>query len=119
MIKVIHFSKTMLAGAPIRLVKALNKYSNYNVRLIDLNKCSMYDQDLVWNKYHQDIMYDNSKKKMYQLAQDADIIHLHNYIDLDSNEFAPISFRDLLKNGKILRAKEMASKTNYHNHCRC
>jgi hypothetical protein len=100
MIKVIHFSKTMLAGAPIRLVKALNKYSNYNVRLIDLNKCSMYDQDLVWNKYHQDIMYDNSKKKMYQLAQDADIIHLHNYIDLDSNEFAPISFRDLLKNGK-------------------
>jgi hypothetical protein len=37
-VKVVHFSKTPLAGAPIRLVEALQRYTKYDVHLVDLKR---------------------------------------------------------------------------------
>ncbi len=45
--KVVHFSRTQLAGAPIRLVQALRSHTNYDVWLVDLERWGRYDHDVV------------------------------------------------------------------------
>ncbi|SLM30107.1 Glycosyl transferase family 2 (fragment) [Desulfamplus magnetovallimortis] len=91
MIKVIHFSITPLAGAPIRLVQALNRLTSINARLVDLNRYDLYDHDVVFSET-PDLAKD--------LAEESDIIHLHNYLDCNSTQFHPIDFATLRKKGK-------------------
>mgnify|MGYP000663439807 CR=1 FL=1 len=90
-IKVVHFSITPLAGAPIRLAQALNRLTDVQARLVDLERFGLYDHDVVFSE---------TPNKAMRLADDADILHLHNYLDCNSHQFAPIDFGKLLKAGK-------------------
>ena len=85
--KVVHFSITPLAGAPIRLVQALNRLTGVGARLVDLKRFGLYDHDVVFSE---------TPGKAESLAKEADILHLHNYLDCDSTQFAPIDFKHLL-----------------------
>ena len=93
---VLHLAKTSLAGAPLRIVEALNKYTNYEARLavylpITLpNKNYMYKEDIVWQNPEQ-------RKEIAELVKKADIIHMHHYMNTDiTNPF----MIDLVKSSK-------------------
>lgn len=80
--RVLHFSVTPLAGAPIRLVRALQKHTPHEVRHVVLEPHAYgtrtFDTDLVWAQ-HKDLVLD--------LLDRADVVHLHHYFDLRSNPF--------------------------------
>ena len=90
-IKVVHFSVTPLAGAPIRLVQALNRLTDVKARLIDLTRFGLYDHDVVFSE---------NPELAKSLSDEADVLHLHNYLDCDSHQFAPINFGELFETGK-------------------
>jgi len=92
LINIVHVARTPSAGSPIRLVKALKKFSDFNVSLIDLRKFDIYPQDIV---------FEEEVQHSIELFNKADIIHFHHYIDLDTNEFHPINFRKLKDNGTV------------------
>ena len=81
--KIVHFSKTPLAGAPIRLVHALQEHSQHEVHLVDLER---------WGNYQHDVVHVENPEKALALAEAADIIHLHNYLEYASDDFYPIDF---------------------------
>ena len=91
MINVVSFSKTPLAGAPIRVANAINLLKDIKVRNVDLSKNNIYEQDIIFSE---------KKEEVIQLCNDADIIHTHNYINLETKEFYPINFRELKRKGK-------------------
>ncbi|WP_051294935.1 glycosyltransferase [Maridesulfovibrio bastinii] len=93
--KIVHFSTTPLAGMPLRLVQALQKYTEHEVHLIDLK--DDYNRGNYYFGY--DISFNKQQDEAIELAYSADIIHLHNYLDFDSKFFAPINFRELHKKG--------------------
>lgn len=100
--RIVHFAVTPLAGAPLRIVQALNAHTQHSVRLIDL--CRYGTED-----FGQDVVFSEQPELAIELARNADIIHFHNYLDLDSPQFAPINFRELHKKGtRILR--------HFHSH---
>lgn len=91
----LHFSITPLAGMPIRLVQALNRHTGVTARLVDARRFGLYDHDLVFAENPDEAL---------ALAEAADVIHLHNYLDYSSTAFAPIDFAALAKKGTpILR----------------
>lgn len=92
--KIIHFSITPLAGAPLRLVKAINASTGHEARLIDLRCYGAED-------FGQDVVFSEEKDRAIELANEADIIHLHNYLYYDSRQFAPIDFWELRRKGKL------------------
>ncbi|MBI4806113.1 MAG: glycosyltransferase family 1 protein [Desulfovibrio sp.] len=93
--KVLHFSITPLAGMPIRLVQALGRHTGVDARLVDLKRFGLYDHDLVFQE---------SPEEALDLAWEADVIHLHNYLDYESKAFGRIDFGELAQAGKhILR----------------
>ncbi len=101
--KVVHISKTSLAGAPIRIVQALNKYTNYEARLVNFmptelsNGEYVFDEDLNWQDK-------NSRNEAIKLIKDADIIHLHHFMDLEFYNPFLINFKKETKSGcKFLR----------------
>jgi len=87
----VHFSKTRLAGGPWRLVHALREHTDHDVRLVDLKR---------WGKYHHDIVFEEEPEIALELAEQADIIQFHNYLDYHSDDFAPINFDILRRRGK-------------------
>ena len=89
--RVVHFSKTPLAGAPIRLVQALKSHTNYDVWLVDLER---------WGRYDHDVVHTENPARTLELVKAADIIHLHNYLGYQSGEFHPVDFDALRKEGK-------------------
>ena len=89
--KIVHFSITPLAGAPIRLVQALQRHTNYDVSLVDLKR---------WGRYDHDLVHGDDPERTLELARAADIIHLHNYLGYQSREFHPVDFDALRKEGK-------------------
>ena len=89
--KVVQFSKTPLAGAPIRIAQAIKSYTNVEVCHVDLQRWGTYDSDHV----HQE-----NPEETLALAEAADIIHLYNYVHLDCSDFAPVNFRELQRRGK-------------------
>lgn len=93
--KVVHFSNNSLAGMPLRLVQALDRITDHDVRLIDLERYDL--QHLGW--YEHDVVFKEQIDLAVALAEEADIIHLHNFIDLGSTDFAPIDFAALHKKG--------------------
>ncbi len=88
--RIVHFSTTKCAGGPYRLVSLLNKHSNLEVNLIDLKR---------WDIYPHDIIYEEEKEKAYELANNADIIHFHNYYDQNSRFFTGLDFKKLKRKG--------------------
>jgi len=91
--RVVHFSITPLAGMPVRLVQALRRHTGIDARLADLQRFGLYDHDLV---------HAESQEEVRELAWSADILHLHNYLGLDSKHFAGIDFRALAQAGKAV-----------------
>lgn len=91
MLKIAHFSITPFAGAPIRLVQTINRLTDMRARLIDLHRFGIYDHDLVFSESPQEAL---------QVAENADIIHLHNYMDCGSQHFFPINFEQMRGAGK-------------------
>jgi hypothetical protein len=90
-VRVVHFSKTPLAGAPIRLVQALRSHTSYDVWLVDLER---------WGRYDHDVVHTENPDRTLELVRAADIIHLHNYLGYQSREFHPVDFDALGKEGK-------------------
>ncbi|MFZ5425544.1 MAG: glycosyltransferase family 1 protein [Thermodesulfobacteriota bacterium] len=89
--RAVHFSITPLAGMPVRLVQALNRHTGVDARLVDLKRFGLYDHDLVFQE---------SPDEAWDLAWEADVIHLHNYLDYDSKAFGRIDFGELARAGK-------------------
>lgn len=95
---VLHFSISPVAGSPIQIVKALNKYTNISARSIVL-KPNLYGP----RTFENDISFLEQKDYVLTLLENADIIHLHQYLDLKNNEFG-IDFNTYIKKGvKVLR----------------
>jgi hypothetical protein len=94
---ILHFSLTPLAGAPIRICKALSLHVGVVSRFAVLSS-----QTGSYKKYgfEEDLSWERDKSEIINLAERCDVIHLYNFIDLDSKEFAPISFRRFWDAGK-------------------
>ncbi|HPO12124.1 MAG TPA: glycosyltransferase family 1 protein [Candidatus Hydrogenedentes bacterium] len=93
--KIVHFSISPLAGAPLRLVQALQRHTNHLVRLIDLVPNPVFGEDIVFPRQQEEAI---------SLAESADILHLHNYLHVRSTQFAPIDFDALRRRGvRIVR----------------
>lgn len=76
MIKVVHITENPIAGAPIALSKALNKWQSDKVQsrhiaVSDRNENRIFDHDLLIGESH--------KAEIFKVIQDADIIHMHNF----------------------------------------
>jgi len=90
-LRIVHFSKTPLAGAPIRIVGALKQHPSLEVFLIDRNR---------WGRYDHDLVHEEDPDRTLALCEEADIIHFYNYLDYDTTDFAPVDFRQLQRQGK-------------------
>ncbi|MGJ3522738.1 cytidylyltransferase domain-containing protein [Nitratidesulfovibrio sp. D1] len=100
--RVVHFAVTPLAGAPLRLVRALNAHlPGCTARLVDLTRYGSED-------FGQDVVFDETPDLARELAEQADILHFHNYLDLDSRHFAPIDFRALAERGALPKKNVLA-----------
>jgi hypothetical protein len=92
---VMHFSLTPLVGAPLRVSRALSLLDDIESRVVVLRP-DIYDN----LKFENDLTWESDKEEILALVEKADILHLHNYIDLHTNSFAPIDFKKLWLNGK-------------------
>ncbi len=90
-IRVVQFSSTPLAGAPIRVARSVAAHTGIQVRHVDLHRCGLYPEDHVHSR---------DPGLSLRLAEEADVIHLYNYLDLDSRSFHPVDFRRLWQGGK-------------------
>lgn len=97
---VIHVAYTPLAGAPIRIINALNKYTDYKSRLIDL-----YPNAYGSRTYEEDLIWDKDREECLQLISEADILHFHHFMDFESeNNSFGINFKDIAsKKAKFVR----------------
>ena len=95
--KILHFSKTPLAGSPIRICKALSLVDGVSARFVVLN-----EEGYGKHSFEHDLIWQRDKEKVLKLTEEADVLHLHNYINLDTKEFSPINFSDYWKNGKAM-----------------
>lgn len=95
--QILHFALTPLVGAPMRICRALALHEGIQSRfaVLDTNVGAydrmVFETDLQWSKHRDEIV---------ELARTADVIHLHNFIDLDSKHFTPINFRKLWNDGR-------------------
>ena len=89
-LRVVHFSRTPLAGMPLRLARALARHAGVEARLVDASRFGLFGQDVV---------FDETPELALALAEAADVIHLHNYLGLASAAFAPIDFAALARRG--------------------
>ena len=97
---VVHIARTSLAGAPIRIVNALNKYTDYNARLITYLPSRAADGSCI---YQEDLNWMNNKEEALNLIKQADIIHFHHWFEMRLNPFL-IDFNEVCKpNCKFLR----------------
>lgn len=80
---VVHIAFSPLAGAPIRIVNALNAYTNMHARLINTNPAGYgkrtFPEDLIWGG-------GANKEECLELISKADIIHCYHWIDFDSDK---------------------------------
>lgn len=95
--QILHLALTPLVGAPLRICQALNMHKGIQARFAVLETVvgaygqMMFDNDLQWRTDRDEII---------ALARTADVIHLHNYLDLDSTQFEPINLRQLWQEGR-------------------
>lgn len=96
-LKIFHFSTTPLVGAPGRICAALASHPGVEARWGVLETSvghygqMVFDLDLCWQRDREEII---------ALARGADLLHLHNFVGLDSTQFYPIDFAALWKAGK-------------------
>ena len=90
---------TPLAGAPIRIANALNAYTDYKIRVINLNPSHYGDR-----VFPEDLSWQKDKEECIELIKSADILHFHHFFDVESenNPFG-INFRKFAPKAKIVR----------------
>lgn len=76
MIRVIHITENPIAGAPINLSKALNKYqgdkvSSVHIAQSDRNENRIFDSDIIIDQVSEHFLRHTLEK--------ADVIHFHNF----------------------------------------
>lgn len=76
MINVVHITENPIAGAPINLSNALNKYQSDKIRSrhiaqSDRNENRVFDSDIIVDQEKEGFLRD--------ILEQADIIHLHNF----------------------------------------
>jgi len=94
-VKIVHVTFTPLAGSPIRISDAINKYTENESRVINLNP-SRYGN----RSFKEDLIWERDKKEAIELVKGADIIHFHNYFNYGSeNNHFKFDFLGNLKCG--------------------
>ena len=94
---ILHLALTPLVGAPMRICRALTLHEGVSARFAVLDATAgaydrmVFDLDLQWARDRDEIV---------ELARTADVIHLHNFLDLDSQQFNPIEIRKLWNDGR-------------------
>ena len=107
--QVLHLALTPLVGAPMRICKALALHTGVTARfaVLDTNVGAydrmVFDTDLKWARDRDEIV---------ALARTADVIHLHNFLDLDSHQFDPIDIRKLWNEGRPMVRHFHSTPTN-------
>ena len=95
--QILHFALTPLVGAPMRICRALGLHEGIRSRFAVLDTSigaydrMVFETDLQWSKHRDEII---------ALAHTADVIHLHNFLDLDSRQFLPLDFRKFWNDGR-------------------
>ena len=93
--RIVHFSNNSLAGVVLLLVRAINEHTGHSARLVDARRYSLDESG--W--FEHDVVFSEDRDQALELAGQADVIHLHNFLDLDSEDFAPLNFRALAAKG--------------------
>jgi hypothetical protein len=73
-VKVVHYSRTPLAGAPWQIFQCLKNYTDLDVRLVN-QKANYADK----RSFPKDLLLASDEAK--QVLIDADVVHVHNYWD--------------------------------------
>jgi len=95
--KILHLSHTPLVGAPGRICRALNMHAGVEARWAVLDaEAGAYGK----MAFDLDLRWDRDQDEILALAEGCDVLHLHNYLGLDSREFVPLDFRALWEHGK-------------------
>lgn len=89
---ILHFAVTPLAGAPFRLTQAITAHTPHTARLVDIAHYGTED-------FGHDVIFSENPEEACALAEWADVIHFHNYLEYDSQQFAPIDFHALRRKG--------------------
>lgn len=93
----LHLSHTPLVGAPGRICKALNLHPGVVSRWAVLDaETGAYDK----MAFNLDMRWDRDRDEILALAERCDVLHLHNYLGLESREFVPLDFLALWLQGK-------------------
>lgn len=85
--KVVSFSATPLAGAPIRVAQCAALHDNVETRHVDLER---------WGIFPHDHVHSEDPEYTRQLVEEADVLHFYNTVHLDTTLFSGINFRDWL-----------------------
>lgn len=80
--KVVHLALTPLAGAPIRIVSALNAHTGVQARFVDLNPFAYGGR-----VFDEDIHFAAQPDLARTVIEAADVVHLHHWFDLRNNPF--------------------------------
>ena len=95
--QILHLALTPLVGAPMRICRALAMHEGVSARFAVLDtSVGAYDRMV----FDTDLQWARDRDEIVELARAADVIHLHNFIDLDSQQFNPINIRKLWNDGR-------------------
>jgi hypothetical protein len=98
-VKILHLSHTPLVGAPGRICRALNMHAGVESRWAVLDaEAGAYGK----MTFDLDLRWDRDRDEILVLAERCEVLHLPNYLGLDSREFAPLDFRALWEHGKSM-----------------
>lgn len=87
--KVLHLSHTPLVGAPGRICEALRLHG------VDARWAVLKADNYGGLSFELDWRWDKDRDAILAFAAEADLIHLHNYVDLACRDFAPLDFAAL------------------------
>lgn len=92
---IVHIALTSVVGSAIKIVNSINRYTDHRARLVNFNVYSppgmSFQEDLVLGRSPID--------EIRSVVDDADIIHLHQVVDLTNNQLG-IDFTKQKKNGR-------------------
>jgi hypothetical protein len=94
---VLHLSNTPLVGAPGNICRALGLRAGVEARWCVLHPTvGSYDKMV----FELDLNWERHRDEVVELARNADVLHLHNFIDLQTADFAPIDLAAMWREGK-------------------
>ncbi len=95
--QILHLALTPLVGAPMRICRALALHQGVSARFAVLEtSVGAYDRMV----FDTDLQWARDRDEIIELARTADVLHLHNFLDLNSQQFKPIDIRKLWNEGR-------------------